>query len=121
MKFQQKNLDQTGVAVLSVNGEEKIVPLYSLQPVEEAMQIADSLKISRINSSKTGIELTKVTNVDVTNVYVTNNLMETKIEDIIEKYRISHANLPEDYMEELLSGFPYIMGTEPQYKKAYYA
>lgn len=109
MKFQQKNLDQTGIAVILINKNEKVVPLYSLQPVDEAMQIADSM------SSSCGC------NADVTNVYVTNNLMETKIEDIIEKYRVSHDNLPEDYMEELISGFPYIMGTEPQYKKAYYA
>jgi hypothetical protein len=113
MKFQQKNLDQTGVAVLSVNEEEKIVPLYSLQPVEEAMQIADSIRDSYKD---------RYVNVEIKNVYITNNLMETKIEDIIEKYRISYPNtLPEDYMEELLSGFPYILGNEPHFTKAYYA
>jgi hypothetical protein len=47
--------------------------------------------------------------------------MQAKIEDTIEEYRKGHNNLPEDYMEELLSGFPYIQGLEPAFKKAYYA
>ena len=96
MKLQQTSLDQTGVAILSMNGkEEKQIPLFSLKPVEEAQSIVENFfpACERIEA-----------------VYFTNNLMETKIEDIISNYRKNHKNLPENYMEELLSGFPYVIG-----------
>lgn len=106
MKLQQTSLDQTGVAVFENNaGEQKIIPLFTLNPVGEAQ----SLQISYFREW------------EVKHIYVTNNLMQAKIEDIIEEYRKGHKALPEDYMEELLSGFPYIQGLEPAFKKAYYA
>lgn len=108
MKLQQTSLDQTGVAILRMNGEssEKQIPLFSLKPVEEAQSIVSSFfpTCERIEA-----------------VYFTNNLMEVKIEDIIANYRKNHENLPEDYMEELLSGFPYVIGAKPAFNKAFYA
>lgn len=106
MKLQQTSLDQTGVVIIenSENGQ-KIIPLFSLNPVEEAQSLQSSY----------------FREWEIKHVYVTNNLMQAKIEDIIEEYRKGHENLPEDYMEELLSGFPYVQGLEPAFKKAYYA
>ena len=94
MKIKQKTLEQTGVCILSNKREEgfKVIPLYSLNIIEEANSIATELD-SFIEA-----------------VYASNNLMEKKIEDIIEEYMKTSLNLPEDYMEELLSGFPYIKG-----------
>ena len=104
-KLQQRNLDQTGVALLKINDTEKEIPLYSLEPVQEAQEIVknyfpDCHEISA--------------------VYVTNNLMTTKIEDIISQYEKDHLDLPEDMVNELVSGFPNIIGLEPQNTKAYY-
>lgn len=98
MEFQQTSLDQTGVAVLIMeDGSEKIIPLFSFNPIREVQELVKEFEFF---STCQGIK----------NVYFTNNLMETKIEDTIEKYREGHLCLPEDYMEELLSGFPYIFG-----------
>ena len=106
MKLQQETLDQTGIGILIENGKERAIPLYSLNPVEEAQYI--------VKNSINKIEIIKA-------VYFSNNLMETKIEDIIKEYRESNRALPEDYMEELLSGFPYVNREETLYKKVYYA
>lgn len=110
MKLQQTSLDQTGVAILTMQDKsEKIIPLFSVDPVTEANSLVE-------NYFKESCEAIKA-------VYFTNNLMETKIEDMISSYKESHgyAILPEDYMEELISGFPYIIGEEVTYKKAFYA
>ena len=106
MKLQQANLDQTGVAILALKEDkEKILPLFSLNPVEEAQEIVKNYfpECEAISA-----------------VYFTNNLMETKIEDIIRKYRENHMALPENYMEELISGFPYIIGRECESTKHFY-
>ena len=106
MKLQQTSLDQTGIVIFKNSaGNQKNIPLFTLNPVAEAQSLQ--------NTYFRGWE--------VRHVYVTNNLMQAKIEDTIEEYRKGHNNLPEDYMEELLSGFPYIQGLEPAFKKAYYA
>ena len=109
-KIQQTNLDQTGTAIYILpSGDRKYIPLYSLRPIEEAHDIEDSMNHNRLEPIR------------LENVYLTNNLMPTKIEDIIENYRKSHLNLPEDYMEELVSGFPYILGgEEPDFKIGFY-
>lgn len=97
MKLQQTSLDQTGIAILELNnGEEKHIPLFSLKPVEEANNIVRDYFSSYCKNIKA--------------VYFTNNLMDSKIEDLIESYRKNRKNLPENYMDELLSGFPYIIG-----------
>lgn len=106
MKLQQTSLDQTGIAIFkNSTGDQKDIPLFTLNPITEAQSL----------------QSTYFKEWEIRHVYVTNNLMQAKIEDIIEEYRKGHRNLPEDYMEELLSGFPYIQGLEPAFKKAYYA
>ena len=107
MKLQQMNLDQTGIAILLMeDGSEKQIPLYSCQPVQEAKTL---VSIYFKNCKR------------IEGVYFTNNLMPTKIEDIISKYRENHACLPENYMEELLSGFPFIIGRDYKSTSCFYA
>lgn len=99
MKLQQTTLDQTGVAILIMNDDsEKIIPLFSTSPVEEAQALVKRYFDKSCQS--------------IHAVYMTNNLMEVKIEDIIKDYKekYNYLTLPENYMEELLSGFPYIIG-----------
>jgi hypothetical protein len=106
MKLQQKSLDQTGIAILAMNdNSKKEIPLFSLNPVEEAQVLVKMYF--------------KDTCECIEAVYVTNNLVGAKIEDIIEKYRNDHLALPEKYMEELLSGFPYIIGNDNSSKFCY--
>ena len=85
---------------------EKQIPLYSCEPVQEARTLVQNYFS---NCKK------------ISAVYFTNNLMKTKIEDIIRKYRENHICLPENYMEELLSGFPFIFGKEFENTIAFYA
>ena len=107
MKLQQTNLDQTGIGILFMeDGSEKQIPLYSCEPVQEAQTLVQNYFP---NCKK------------ISAVYFTNNLMETKIEDIIEKYRENHSCLPENYMEELLSGFPFIIGRDYEFTSYFYA
>ena len=107
MKLYQRNLDQTGVAIIEIGLENVYeVPLYSLEPVQEAQDLA-----------KKYFPLGAI----IKSIYVTNNLMSTKIEDIIKIYRKTHLDLPEDLMEELVSGFPFVYGLEPEDKVSFYA
>ena len=106
MKLCQRSLDQTGSAIISIDGKEKEIPLYSLEPVSEAQNI---------------VKKYFPTCEEIKAVYVTNNLMTTKIEDVIRDYRKDHLDLPEDLMEELISGFPFIYGLEVKNTKSYYA
>ena len=109
MKLQQTTLDQTGIAILEFEDGERTIPLFSIYPVEEAQNIVkdyfpDCIKIKA--------------------VYMTNNLMDlmgTKIEDIIHNYREKNDCLPENYMDELLSGFPYIIGREDEVTIYFYS
>lgn len=99
MKLQQKNLDQTGVTILLLKEDgkevEKQIPLYSLKPIEEAQRL---------------VELYYPNCIEIKATYNSNNLLKCPIENIIEDYRKEHLDLPEAYMEELVSGFPYIIG-----------
>lgn len=106
MKFIQKSLEQTGVAKFElVNGKEKIIPLFSLTPSEEAYEI---LRYSN--------DLVKLKA-----VYCSNNLMEGyRIEDAIKDFINEYGYLSEDLMDELASGFPFILGEEPGFSKKYY-
>ena len=106
MKLQQTSLDQTGIAILIMKDESvKFIPLFSSKPIEEAHDLV-------VNYFPDCLE--------INHIYFTNNLMDAKIEDTIEKYREGHPCLPEDYMEELLSGFPYIFG-EPKSTIPFYS
>lgn len=97
MKLQQTNINQTGVAILELtNLEEKQVPLFSLNPISEAEELLEDF----IGAS-------------VKHVFITNNLMDYKIESVIEKYKSEHNGaLSELLMDQLVSGFPYVVGYE---------
>lgn len=92
-KLKQISLDQTGVAILDIDGTEKVFPLYSNTPSLEAGEVASFYFDAEIK-----------------NVFVTNNMLDYRIEDCIEDYRKNYNSsvLPEDYMEELVSGFPFL-------------
>ena len=104
-KLKQTSLDQTGMAIFeTTEGKEKYVPLFSLHPIEEANNLMALIP---------GLSFRK-------NIYFSNNLLTYKIEDAIEEYMKDRKNLPEDYMEELVSGFPFIKGLDPQSTIAFY-
>lgn len=105
-KLQQKSLDQTGAAILILGGnEEKVIPLFSLNPVEEANSLVEQYfpECEKIKA-----------------VYITNNLLDTKIEDLISAYKEECSALPEDYMEDLVSGFPFVFDRECEITKHFY-
>lgn len=107
-KLKQTDLRQTGIAILELtDGSKKSIPLYSLEIMQEAREITN-------NYFKDSCKEIKA-------VYATNNLMATKIEDTISLYLETYKGLPEDYMEELLSGFPYIIGRDSKASAFYYA
>lgn len=92
-KLKQISLDQTGVAILDIDGTEKVFPLYSNTPTAEADEVVSFYSDAEIK-----------------NVFVTNNMLDYRIEDCIEDYikNYNSSVLPEDYMEELVSGFPFL-------------
>lgn len=98
--MQISSIDQTGIAVINLgNNKEEIIPLFSENLVEEAHKLLPLF----------GEEAT------VKHVFISNNMLTYKIEDLITDYRKDHHNpyiLPEVYMEELISGFPFITGLE---------
>lgn len=94
-KVKQTSLDQTGVAIYKIDDKEKIFPLFSLNPVEEANTLQEDLIVC---SSK---------NVTLEHVFISNNLLEYKIEDEIRNFVKENGYLPEDLMDELLCGFPF--------------
>jgi len=98
-------MDQTGVAILIMpNGKEKIVPLFSCHPHREADDMVKVLGAVKVKS-----------------FFLANNLLDVHIEDIISEYKKAYKSLPEDLMDELVSGFPFISGLEPKFSPAYYA
>ena len=105
MKLQQRSLDQTGVAILELeNNEEKEIPLFSLTPVEEANTIAEKY----FPSCK------------IKHVFITNNLMNVKIEDTIAEFiKNNNGVVPENLIEEILTGFPYVIGNGTSTKHIY--
>lgn len=94
-KFQQTSINQTGITILELaNSEEKIIPLFSERPNEEAEEILTFFEEARIKST-----------------LITNNLMDYKIENEVKKYKDDHNGaLSEDLINQLVSGFPYIEG-----------
>ena len=94
--LKQISLDQTGVAILDIDGKEKVFPLYSTTPTAEAEEVASFYSGS----------------VEIKNVFVTNNMLDYKMEDFIIDYQKNYKLnvLPEDYMKELVSGFPFVTG-----------
>lgn len=103
--IQQTSLDQTGVAITKLaTGEEKQIPLFSLSPCEEAQELSYYLEG------------------ELKHVFITNNLCEYKIEDEIREYKKSHPRaIPEEFMDQLASGLPFIEGYEPLFLMSCYA
>ena len=87
----QNDFDQTGIALLE-NGER--IPLYSSNPTTEAASIAQKMH-------------SEIKNVFVTSTY-TDGL--GNIVEMIKDYMAYRPNIPEDMMEELVSGIPRISG-----------
>ena len=94
-KIKQTSLDQTGIAIYTIGNDEKIIPLFSLSPIEEANKMLDYF---------TDHTIKKVT---LEHVFISNNLLEYKIEDEIRNFIGENGYLPEDLMDELLCGFPF--------------
>lgn len=106
MKIRQTSIEQTGIAIFTTEEGERCVPLFSLEVCKEANELQTYFKT-----------LTRPTR-----VYMTNNLLEYRIEDEIEKFKKEHNNVvPEEYMEQLVSGFPYIEGYEARFIMSCYA
>ena len=96
MKIKQTSLEQTGVALYEDNnGELTQIPLFSLNPVDEAHEM-ESL-VSSDSSLK--------------HVFISNNLLDYKIEDAIEDFQEKNGDvLPQNLIEELVAGFPFLCG-----------
>lgn len=105
MMIQQTSLDQTGIAIFKIeNDEEKQIPLFSLTPLEEAKEIAIYIGCNKPE-----------------HVYITNNLCEYRIEHEIRDYKKEHnESIPEDFMEQLASGFPFIEGRSSAFMMSCY-
>ena len=94
-KLKQTSLDQTGIAILKIKDEYKVIPLFSENPIKEANEVGALFPLGT----------------EVKNVFVANSMLDFKIEDCIKDFQTYLPNtLPEDMMEELVSGFPYTYG-----------
>lgn len=93
---------QTGIVIfLNEQDEEITKPLYSNTPCEEARRLGCIIGCK------------------VKDVFYSNNLLEYKIEDLIEDFTKKYRFLPENYIDELVSGFPLIPGKNENYKFCY--
>ena len=90
------SMEQTGAAIYKAGDKEKIIPLFSNNPLNEARSIT-------------------IGDYQLEHVFYTNNLLDYKIEDLIRDFINENKFLPEDYMEELVSGFPFIIGMNENY------
>lgn len=94
VKLFRTSIEQTGIAVfINSKGEEKVIPLFTEAPCEEARELR-------------GI----IPNYFLLDVYYTNNLLDYKPESLIRNFINKHGFLPENYIDELVSGFPGIVG-----------
>lgn len=105
----QTSLDQTGVVFINFENSTKIFPLFSLDLTCEAEKLAGT--IGKGNPSIT-----------VKRVFACNNILDYKIEDLIIDYQktVNRFILPENYMEELVSGFPFVTGYNEETPVAIY-
>lgn len=94
VKLFRTSIEQTGAAIFTNSeGEEKVIPLFTEAPCEEARELR-------------GI----IPDYELKDVYYTNNFFDYKLEDLIRNFINKHGFLPENYMDELVSGFPGIVG-----------
>ena len=102
IKLRRTSIEQTGVVILEdKNGDTRQLPLYSDNPCDEAREVASILGCR------------------VVNVYYSNNLMEFKIQDLIRDFIDANNFLPENFMDEMVMGFPFIFGIENNYCYCY--
>lgn len=106
MKLFRTSIEQTGAAVL-VNiedGKEKIIPLFTTTPCEEAKEFCGYSSNYRVK-----------------NVFYANPLLDYRIEDLIEDFINRNGFLPENYIDELVCGFPFVHGSpnEKDYSYCY--
>ena len=93
MKIQQTSLLQTGIAIgLTLDGKEISIPLFSQNPV-----------IDEIPNFKQ-----RFPEIKIKDVFLANSVLKYKIEDTIKEFKETNKFLPENYMNELRSGFPFI-------------
>ena len=98
MKLFRVSVEQTGALVAEDSNKNiKIIPLYSDNPCEEAREIIRDAGYKFIGT------------------YYSNNLMDYKIEDVIRNFVKRNGFLPENYLGELVSGFPFIVGMNENY------
>lgn len=108
-KLKQTSLDQTGIVIFELSGSEKVIPLFSLNPHKEAIEIE-------------GIMYNLNKDVKLAHLFLSNNILDYRVEDKIREFQKEKLNiLPEDMMEELLSGFPFVEGTSPYFSPVWYA
>lgn len=102
IKLKRTSVEQTGVVIVEDNnGNIKQIPLYSNDPCEEARDVVAHL----------GVKLK--------DTYYTSNLMEYKIEDMVEDFTNDNGFLPENFMDEMVIGFPFIFGMNNNYCYCY--
>ena len=105
--IQQTSLDQTGIAIFTVeNGEKVSIPLFSLTPFDEADELSTYIEG----------EIKK-------DIFISNNLCDYKIEDEIRDYKKKNLGaIPEEFMDQLVLGFPFINdGSESLFLMSCYA
>lgn len=108
-KFIQTNLNQTGVAIFSCKDEEDIIiPLFGRAPLIEARSIEAEGHILPNNYS-------------LKNTFISNNLLDYRIEDAIKDFINREGFLPEDMVDDIVTGFPFIEGEEFELYPAFYA
>ena len=96
-------MEQTGVAIfIDKKGDEKMIPLFSDNPCEEAR----GLKVNFEDKI-------------LANVFYSNSLLNYKVEDLIEDFVRKYGCLPENYVDELVNGFPFIIGRNTNFMYCY--
>lgn len=92
-KLVRTSINQTG-ASLFINertGEEKIIPMFTKNPCEEARGI-------------------QIPNYTLKWTVYSNNLLDYKLDELINDFIAKNKFLPENYVEEIVLGFPFTSG-----------
>lgn len=98
MKLFRTSIEQTGVTIVEDNeGNLKQIPLYSNSPCKEARVFAGAFGCK------------------IKDTFYTNSMMDYKIEDCVRDFEEKYGFLPENYMDEMVNGFPFIHGMVKNY------
>lgn len=96
---------QTGLAIfVDEDGNEKRVPLFTHVPFNEAKELQKQ-HFKNYYSIK--------------GIFYTNEMMSYRMEDLIKEFLNKHHFLPQNYVDELASGFPHIPGHNPSFVHFY--